>query len=215
MNGFWFSLINALALALALSLDTFVASFAYGAGGIKIHKSSALVISGVSSGILVISLLFGYVIRRFVPEGMLSVICFVLLLLPGIAKLCDSLTKSLIRRKNGLNEKISFHALNISFILHVYADPHIADRDGSSDLSVREAVSLAAALSLDGLAVGIGAAFGSTNVLMAAALSFTLGLAAVLLGGLLGNRAAGRLKLDLGWLSGAMLIIIAFVKLLV
>lgn len=52
---------------------------------------------------------------------------------------------------------------NFRFVLRLYADPEMADQDCSKTISPGEALSLAAALSLDGLAVGFGAALGEVN----------------------------------------------------
>ena len=45
MNGLFYAVLEALLLVVALSMDAFVASFAYGAQRIKIPFSSAAIIS--------------------------------------------------------------------------------------------------------------------------------------------------------------------------
>ncbi|MFR7949564.1 MAG: manganese efflux pump [Acutalibacteraceae bacterium] len=102
---------------------------------------------------------------------------------------------------------------SLKFILDVYADPEKADRDGSRVLSPAEAASLAVALSLDGLAVGFGAALMQVNVLIVMLFSLAVGMLAVRLGGKIGNRAAQKLSFDLSWFSGALLIVLAILKL--
>ncbi|MFR2843702.1 MAG: manganese efflux pump [Acutalibacteraceae bacterium] len=64
-------------------------------------------------------------------------------------------------------------------------------------LSPAEAASLAVALSLDGLAVGFGAALMQVNVLIVMLFSLAVGMLAVRLGGKIGNRAAQKLSFDL------------------
>lgn len=52
-------ILELLILVVALSVDAFAASFVYGADRVKIPVSSVLVIAGISSGILFLSLGLG------------------------------------------------------------------------------------------------------------------------------------------------------------
>ena len=181
LNGLFYAVLEALLLVVALSMDAFVASFAYGAQRIKIPFSSAAIISVICTAMLAVSLLAGALLRPFLPQGLTRGLCFALLFL--------------------------------KFILDIYADPEKADRDGSRVLSPAEAASLAVALSLDGLAVGFGAALMQVNVLIVMLFSLAVGMLAVRLGGKIGNRAAQKLSFDLSWFSGALLIVLAILKL--
>lgn len=212
MNSLLFPALESLLLVVALSMDAFVASFAYGAQRIQIPFFSAAVISSVCTGMLAASLLLGTLLRTLLPQGLTRWLCFALLCLLGLAKLCDSAIKALIRRHKRLHRQISFSVCSLKFILDVYADPEKADRDGSHDLSPTEAASLAFALSLDGLAAGFGAALMQVHFLLMAVLSLAVGLLAVRLGGWLGNRAAQKLPVDLSWLGGVLLIALAALK---
>lgn len=200
-------------LVTALSVDAFVASFAYGAGGIRIPARSVAVINVVCSGFLVLALLLGALLRPFLPPSLTGAVCFALLFLLGVTKLFDSSIKAGIRRHRGLRREINFRVSALRCILSIYADTEEADRDASRGLSPAEAASLAVALSLDSLAVGFGAGLAETGVALAAVLSLLLGTAAVLLGCRLGNRVASRLRFDLSWLGGALLLVLAFLKL--
>lgn len=211
MNGLFYAVLEALLLVVALSMDAFVASFAYGAQRIKIPFSSAAIISVICTAMLAVSLLAGALLRPFLPQGLTRGLCFALLFLLGVAKLCDSAIKTLIRRHKRMHRQVSFSVFSLKFILDVYADPEKADRDGSRVLSPAEAASLAVALSLDGLAVG--AALMQVNVLIVMLFSLAVGMLAVRLGGKIGNRAAQKLSFDLSWFSGALLIVLAILKL--
>lgn len=159
-----------------------------------------------------VSLLAGALLRHFCRRADRG-LCFALLFLLGVAKLCDSAIKTLIRRHKRMHRQVSFSVFSLKFILDVYADPEKADRDGSRVLSPAEAASLAVALSLDGLAVGFGAALMQVNVLIVMLFSLAVGMLAVRLGGKIGNRAAQKLSFDLSWFSGALLIVLAILKL--
>lgn len=203
---------ESLVLVTALSIDAFVACFGYGTNRIRIPLGSAAVIDGISGGILVLFLLVGKLISPILPQGILKVFCFAVLFGLGIVKLFDSSLKALIRKSGQTAPQLYFSILKFQFILTVYADPDKADADESSLLSPREAVSLGAALSLDSAAVGFGAGVLPLHVGLTAALSLLVGALAIWLGCLLGNKVAERSSLNLSWLSGLLLIVLALMK---
>jgi len=206
-------LLEALAVALALSVDAFLACFAYGSGKIKIPLLSVLIISAVCSGILGISLLFGSAVRPYIPLEFTKAICFCILFILGIIKLLDGVIKSVIRKYNSFNKEIKFSIFDLKFIINLYANPEDADIDASREISPKEALSLSFALSLDGLAVGFGAALGNINFLLAILCSLLIGALAVIAGCGIGNRLAGKLPFNISWMSGALLMVLAVIKL--
>lgn len=207
-------LLEAVVLASSLSLDAFVASFAYGVKKIRIPFSSALVIDFTCGGILGLSLLLGTWLRPWLSPKVSSALCFSLLFFIGLAKLLDNITKSILRKQGGLSKNIRFSLSSFQFVLSVYADPEQADVDSSKSISLSEAFSLAAALSLDGLAVGFGAALGQVSGWAVFFCALITDAIAVRLGVRLGHKLACALRFNLSWLSGAVLILLAFLKLL-
>ncbi len=212
MNTF-ILIIESAILASALSLDAFVASFAYGSDNIRIPLTSALIIDAVCGGMLGIALFVGSVIREYIPAQLTMVICFIILFLLGLVKLLDSITKSIIRKYSGINGKIHFSMFNIKFVLSLYADPEAADVDHSKSISAKEAVSLAVALSLDGIAVGFGAAIGDANAPLVLVSSLVIGALAIFLGAYTGHKLARKLTFNMSWVSGAILIGLAVLNL--
>ena len=108
MGNPFFSTVEILVLVTALSVDAFVASFAYGTNRIKIPLRSVAVISIICSAIFAVSLFLGSLIRPFMPTHFAGLLCFAILFVLGIVKLCDSAIKSFIRRSQGGHKKISF-----------------------------------------------------------------------------------------------------------
>lgn len=208
------STLEALIIVTALSADAFVASFAYGTNKIKIPFLSVMTINLICSGILGVSLYAGSLLRPYMDEGVTVIICFIILLVLGLVKIFDSAVKSFIRKHNAISKELKFSVLNLNFILNVYANPEDADRDSSRILSPMEAASLAVALSLDGLAVGFGAALGNANAMEVFIYSLFSDILAVILGCYIGNKIVKKFNLDLTWLSGTLLVIIAFWKLI-
>lgn len=200
-------------LVTALSIDAFAASFVYGTDRVKIPVSSVAIITSLSTGVLVLFLLLGSGLGTFISPKATSVICFFILFLLGLIKLFDSSIKRLIRKYKSLDKKLCFSVSGLTLILTIYADPQTANGEDITVLSPGEAFSLGIALSLDSAAAGIGAGMMAIHLPLTILLSLATGVAAILSGSFLGNTVAKKTSLDLSWISGVMLIILAFSKL--
>ncbi len=198
-------------LVTALCVDSFVASFGYGANKIKIPTVCALIINGICTLFLGISLLAGSLMKDVLNKESASIICFVVLLFMGLIKLCDSYIKSYIRKHKKMEKQ--FKLSNLNFIFSIYADPEVADADHSRTLSPAEAVLLAIAMSLDGLAVGVGAALSGISPLFTILMSLCIGFVALLFGSFLGRKVSDKMMKDITWLGGILLIAVAVMKL--
>ena len=207
------SSVNAVLLVGALSIDAFVASFAYATSKIKIPFKSALIINVVSTTILGIALFAGNFVSRFIPSIFTTSICFTMLLMLGLAKLFDSTLKALLGTRGSLTRNYEFKVSDFRFFLKVYIDNTAADVDHSLILSPKESFSLALALSLDGLAAGFGAGLVSANFFQIILFSLIVNIVAILGGCFIGNKIAEKTELNLSWLSGVTLILLAFLKL--
>lgn len=206
-------MIESVMLVIALSIDAFVASFAYGAGKIKVPIMSAVMIDLVCTFILGVSLFLGKIIRPFIPDRATNIICFVIIFSIGVIKLFDSRLKAYIKKNNSEHKKLSFSFKNLNFIIDMYANPEKADKDVSKELSPTEAIPLALALSIDVLAVGLSAALTEINNLEIIFFSLIINIIMVLMGCFLGNKIAEKTKMDLSWVSGLILIILSILKL--
>jgi len=211
MNAY---ILGAIVLTLTLSLDALAVSFAYGLKKIKIPPLSACIINFICTATIGLAFLFGTVINSFIPEWVAVGLSFAILLIIGIVKLLDSITKSVIRKHSKLSKEVKLSLLNFKFILRLYADPEEADVDMSRNIEPREAVLLAIPVSLDGFAIGFGAALLGFNGWVIILLSILADGAAIWLGGLLGNKAAHKIPFNISWLAGAILIVLAFTQLL-
>lgn len=199
-------------LVISLSTDAFAAGFAYGANKIKVPSLSSAVISLICSGMLLVSMFAGGIINDFIPLKNTSILCFFILFGMGLVKLFDSCIKSYIRKHSRIN--LNFGTSNLKFVLTVYADVEYADSDNSKMLSVKEAAALAAALSIDSLAVGIGAAISGISCILPAIISLILTFFAVKSGCELGKRLNKLLPFDMSNISAILLIVLAITRLL-
>jgi len=208
------ALLEAAVLAASLSIDAFAASFAYGCKKIKIPMLSLQIINVICTCVIGLSLLFGSILAPYIPDWLAVGLSFAILFLIGAAKLFDSVTKSIIRKYAQFNKEIKLSMFNFKFIIRLYADPEAADTDVSESISPREAVALAFSLSLDGLAVGFSAALLGVNPWAVIVFSLITDCVALLLGGWLGNKMASKLRFNISWLAGVLLIALAIGKLL-
>jgi len=204
--------LEALTLAASLSLDAWVAAFAYGHRAIQIPKSAIAVISTVCGLSLAASLFLGSLFRVFLSQEVGTILSGLVLIGLGIVKLLEDGLKSWLRRR-GAYGQLGFSLFNLHFLLHVYIDPETADADASHRLNTGEAVSLALALSLDGLAVGFGAALGEVNALLAVLAVLAVTALALAVGEAVGRRLARQAKGSLSWLSGMLLVALGIGKL--
>ena len=97
-----------LVLVLALCMDTFVASMAYGANKVHITWEKIVVMNAICSGCLGIALVAGSVLDGLVPESMTRMVCFISLFLLGVVKLLDYTIKKYINRHVSLHKGITF-----------------------------------------------------------------------------------------------------------
>lgn len=206
-------ILEAAAIAAALSVDAFVAGFAYGTRQIRFSRCSVLVINLICSAIVGLSLGLGSLAAMFIPTGVQRGLCFGLLFALGLIKLLDGITRAAIRRYGNLDGRLDFSLFSLRFVLHVYADPAAVDLDHSKTISVTEAASLALALSLDGAAVGFGAAMGQASIPAVVTASLIANQIMLLSGSWLGEKLSRRLHMSLSWLGGVILLLLAFSKL--
>lgn len=201
-----------LSLILALSLDTFMAALSYEANKIKIPISSNFIISLICALFLFISLLLGNVLNLFIPEFILKWFSFIILFGIGLFKIFDNRIKKFIKKRDFKSKSINFSFCNLKFILQIYSDYSYADMDKSKSLSPTEAISLALALSIDGLSAGL--AFNTDIIfgLLIFIVCLTVNILFILLAKAF-NNLFNNSKIDFSLLGGFIFIILAICRL--
>ena len=208
------TILEAALIASAISLDSLVAGFAYGTNKIKINLCYVLLINLICCVMIGAGFFFGGILKDYISESAAAIASFTILFLLGLVKILDGFTKSIIKKYTDLSREIKFSLFNFNFILKLYADPKASDADLSKNISISEAASIAIALSLDGIAVGLGAALGGVNWLAVILLSAVTGVCAIIFGRYIGERAASKFKRNLSWLGGVALIVLALAQLM-
>lgn len=207
-------MLESLLLVLSLCVDALVASFAYGTNKIRIPVISSIILTTISTTFLMISITLGSWIQGFLKDGAAHIICFVILFALGFMRLFEGLLKNYLNKKALSPNNIEVTLFNFKLVLNVYANVTLADLDHSKSLSAKEALYLGIALSLDSLVVGFGAALAPVSFMQVTIFSIIFNFVAIGLGAFIGSKCAEKMDFDLSWLSGAILIVLALLKLL-
>lgn len=207
-------MLSSLLLVLSISLDSFVASIAYGTNKIKIPFKSALIIDIVSALVLCFSLAIGSILKDFIPGNTAVIFSFIILLGLGVYRLFECIFKGYIVKRSNSQKPLTFKLFDFKFVMEVYADETKADFDNSKILSSKEAFYLSLALSLDSLAVGFGSSLIAVNIMEVMIICLIAGIIAISFGVFIGRKFVEKVNFDLSWLSGVLLIILAFMRIL-
>lgn len=209
-----FSIFQAFFLVLALSLDTFTAGVALGTQKIVVPFRSVLAISLTCSASLWLAISLGGWIGNWISPRTGAVIGCVILVIMGSVRLFDGVIKELLRRCCENKEGMVFYRKNLKIFLQVCVDSAQADFNRSQSLSVLEAISLAAALSVDGLAAGVGAGILDVSHWLIFLIAMLINLFAVHWGCRTGIRFSRKHEQDISWVAGALLIVLGLIKLI-
>ncbi|MEG1003989.1 sporulation membrane protein YtaF [Clostridium sp.] len=204
---------EAIILVFSLVIDSFVASIAYGADKIKIPNIYIIIMNIISAGILATSLFLGNYLEGVLPSYLPKIISFSIFLTLGIYKLFEGFFKRFMNKFSNTTKPLTFKLFDFKFALEVYLDEKKADFDKSKNISLKESIYLALALSIDSLAVGFGASFINVNSLFMIITCFLFGIISIKLGSFIGKKIVPSSNNNLSWVSGLCLLLIAFLKL--
>lgn len=205
-----FSLSSLLLFLVAVSLDSLTAGFSYGTERVHIKALSLLFLACVPALFITAAGGLGEVIGSLLPPGVLPFLSFFMLAAIGIAKLFETLIRHLAKKHPSLMGNWGCQIKQLNIIFTVYLSPEEANRTDLQVLSAKEALLLSLALSLDSVLVGM--AFPAADISrLALFLSATLFNFLLFVSGCLSGRLLSRvLRIDLSWLSGLCLLLLAF-----
>lgn len=200
-------MVQSFLLVIALSMDSFLAALAYGTEKIRIPIRCAVLIAIIGVTFLSISLYAATYIETFIPAYIGSWISFTIFFFIGMSAIFQGSIKRLLRVTH--QKKLTFAYSGISFVLDVYLDETKADVDHSKVLSLKEALYLAVALSIDSLVSGFAFGIHIVNPLPVLVTSFFIGFLSVVSGAYIGGRLQKKAVFDLSWISGILFLLLA------
>ncbi|MBE6023017.1 MAG: sporulation membrane protein YtaF [Cellulosilyticum sp.] len=207
-------MLESILLVLSLCVDACVASFAYGTNKIKIPVKSSIILTAISTLFLMLSVGIGSLFKEIIPTELANIACFIILFILGFMRLFEGMLKNYLHKKAHSSNNIEVTLFNFKLVLNVYADVTLADLDHSKSLSSKESLYLGIALSLDSLVVGLGAALAPISLFQVTFLSIIFHFIGITLGCFIGSKCAEKMNIDLSWLSGAILIALALLKIM-
>lgn len=206
------NIINALLFSLALSFDSLATFFGYGLTKIKVSFKAIFIISLLNTLTLAIGITLGYLLSSFITNSLTKYISFALLFLVGLIKLIAEFIKTWLEKK--INQSASvIKIFNFKLLFKVALDPSFADLNDDKLLSLKEALLIGIVLSIDSLGVGLGSGMNISYPYFLIIFAFLIGLLFSYIGNILGKKFSRKIKINLSWLSGLLLILLAFLKL--
>lgn len=202
-----------LIIILSLVVDSFVTCIGYSAMNIKIPLKYIFIINIISILILSTSIFSGNYIESFLPSYITKSFSFLIFFVIGIYKLFEGIFKKFFSKFLNREKPLTIKIFDFKFAFQVYIDEIKADFDKSKQISLKESIYLALALSLDSFAVGLGISFLKINSYFFIMLCFVFGVISFVLGSFIGKKFINKSNIDLSWLAGICLLLVAFMKL--
>ena len=207
-------MLEAFLFALSCSLDSFVASIAYGANKVKIPFLSIQILNLISTSILALSIFCGAMVRNILPGNGALIISFATLGSLGLFYLLQGISKTYISKNQGLVKKYIFTLFDLTFVTNIYINQIKNDLINVEKISLKEILYLGVALSIDAVVLGFASALGSINLKLVVLFSLITNSVFIWFGLLIGRKFAEKSKINLSWLSGIILICLAIIKLI-
>ncbi len=196
--------LTVIGLATALSVDSLVVGFAYGARGIRV-PAIALVITGVTSWLMLLgTMVGGLYLGTFLHPAWSKWTGAAIMIILGTWRLQEKPRGSSDQKPlpNGWENTVT-----------VIRHPENADLDGSGTISLWEAVLLGVSLAMDATAAGLGAGLAGLPLWLLPTLTGTFG-ALFFKAGMAAGQGPARLPgAVIRWLPGTLLIIVGLVRL--
>lgn len=203
------SLTPVLLFLLAVSIDSLTAGFSYGASKVHIKPIAALFLVFIPSITITIMVQAGTLLASLFPAHFFKMLSFLLLFFLGFAKLVESLIRYLSGKYPSIVGNWACKIKQINIIFTIYISPEDANKQDIQVLSSKEAFFLSLALSLDSTLAGMAFSCQVPSLLfffLLTALFHFLLFSSGFLAGILVSR---KFSIDLSWLSGLFLLLLA------
>jgi putative sporulation protein YtaF len=180
------NILSMVMLALAVSLDSFSVGMTYGLQKMKFPLRSIIVISILSGCMLLISMYVGTFLAFVLPVQVERWIAATILILLGVWAIYNVVRKQeetvsveleTYEEKNTATPRIwRLHLKRFGIVIQVLKQPSLADLDRSGTISVKEALLIGVALSMDAFGAGLSASFLGYSPMILALLVSTMNI---------------------------------------
>lgn len=194
---------------LAVTLDSLTAGLTYGTRKVRIQPLSYLILICIPALFITAANQLGTLLACLLPPQVLPWISFLLLFLLGISKIIESLIRRLAAKHPSLTRNWGCKIKQINIIFTIYLSPEYANVEDLQILSAKEALLLSLALSLDSILVGMAFTTEAVSWVFLFLLAVLFNLLFFLIGYLAGHVLCHLFHVDLSWLSGLLLLLLA------
>ena len=221
-------ILSSFIIGISSSIDSLGIGITYGIKNTKISSLANIILFFISIFICTISMLFGNIIKEFLPGNLTNLLGGLLIIFLGFFMIKQSLkSNSNINIDTTIspinceaeteNEKIfSFFIKCFGITVQVIKNPNYSDFDNSKKIDSKEALFLGIALSLDSFGIVVGSAIaGIFNIFLPLFVSI-FQIMFLKLGNVIGRKlSASHFFPDNAWsiISGILLIVIGCLKL--
>lgn len=208
------SIMPVLLFMLAVSVDSLTAGISYGASKVHIKPLAAFFLVFIPSASITLMTKLGSLFFSFFPAHIFSLLSFLLLFILACEKLIESLIRHLYAKYPDTVGNFAYKIKQVNIIFTIYFSPEDANKQDVQVLSGKEALFLSLALSLDSILASMAFSYQAPSLLffflIAALFHFLLFCGGFMLGFLISKK----FSVDLSWLSGLFLLLLAFGTLL-
>ena len=199
-------IIASILLAFSASLDSLI-GIAYGIKKIRIKFSINIIIAFIVTLGTLLSMVLGAILNKFIPVYICNYIGAILLIVVGLFMTFDFFKEQRNLNKNEINtqkeNKDIIESLHYDDIL---INNKTADTDGSGNIEVKEAISLA--LSVNNFALGLGASMSGISIPLTTIFTFIFSILILILGLKIGNSFLSKIFGKYSGLISAIIIIV-------
>ena len=210
----FFTIMPVLLFMFAVSIDSLTAGFSYGTSKVRIKSISAVFLVFIPAVSITLMTRIGTLLFSFIPVRIFSVLSFLLLFFLACEKLIESLIRHLAGKYPNNVGNWAYKIKQVNIIFTIYFSPEDANKQDVQVLSAKEALFLSLALSLDSILASMAFSCQVSSLLFFFLLAIFFHFFLFLSGYMLGLAVSRKFTIDLSWLSGLFLLLLALCTLL-
>lgn len=199
---------------LAVSVDSLTAGFSYGTSRVRIKPLSAVFLVFIPAVSITLMTRIGSLLFSFIPAHTFSVLSFLLLFFLACEKLIESLIRHLAEKYPNNVGNWAYKIKQVNIIFTIYFSPEDANKQDVQVLSAKEALFLSLALSLDSILASMAFSCQVSSLFSFFLLAVFFHFLLFWSGYMLGLLVSRKFSIDLSWLSGLFLLLLALCTLL-
>lgn len=194
---------------LAVSIDSLTAGFAYGTSKVRIKPLAGIFLVFIPSATITCMSKIGSLLFSLFPAHLFHALSFLLLFFLGCEKLLESLIRHLAGKYPSIVGNWACKIKQLNIIFTIYFSPEDANKQDIQILSAKEAFFLSLALSLDSTLASMAFSCQVPSLLLFFLLAVLFHFLLFLSGFLLGILVSRKFSIDLSWISGLFLLLLA------